>query len=197
MFGEVAQDLVRMPLVSPPGMGGGPGDKRTSWEKVAANIARVVYDCMDRYPTKTECWFTRTPNINITRQENGKTVVLRRFAITRLLAFLVHPTPENWVRVSTIQDAFRQPFSHFCGRGLQKPGQPGWCVNGLFHGRFATILENESHKYCGNGARALCPGHGDGQPLVHCIFTHPDGRLQPCRNKIDAVPSCDCQTKCY
>ena len=86
MFGDVAQDLVRMPLASPSGMGGGRGDKRISWEKVAANIAHSIYDCMGRYSAKTELWYTRNPNYNITKQENGKTIILRQQTIVPLMA---------------------------------------------------------------------------------------------------------------
>ena len=56
-------------------MGGDRGVKHISWEKVAANIAPSIYDCMGWYAAEIECWFTRDPNYNITKQENGEAVV--------------------------------------------------------------------------------------------------------------------------
>src|SRR5271154_4418593 len=62
----------------------------------------------------------------------------------------------------------------------------------------STRAENESHKLCSNGARVLCPGHGDDPTdLVKCIFTHADGTLMPCRMREDSVPVCTCAMKCY
>jgi hypothetical protein len=43
------------------------------------------------------------------------------------------------------------------------------CINGIYHGRLAT-RENESHKLCSNGARALCPGHW-GSLNQMCVYT--------------------------
>ena len=61
------------------------------------------------------------------------------------------------------------PFSHVCENGGICSGEAG-CINELDHGRFATRQENESHKGCVNGPRALCPGHD--QLPVKCIFVY-------------------------
>lgn len=115
--------------------------------------------------------------------------------MVRLLAFLVDPTDAAWDTLCTNR-AIDRPFSHRCGRGLKRgDGQEGLCINGIHHGRFATREENESHKLCTNGARALCPGHGS--PPVKCIFTHPDGQLKPCLNQEEMVPKCTCARRCF
>ncbi|KAJ8096689.1 hypothetical protein POJ06DRAFT_271712 [Lipomyces tetrasporus] len=41
------------------------------------------------------------------------------------------------------------PLSHSCGPGVNnQDGRIVYCVNGLYHGRFATKAESEPHKWC-------------------------------------------------
>ncbi|KAK9238561.1 hypothetical protein V1525DRAFT_400909 [Lipomyces kononenkoae] len=70
------------------------------------------------------------------------------------------------------------PFSHWCNRGGKRAyGQTACCINGVYHGRFATIEENLSNRSCGNNARPFCPGHGS--PAVKCMYLHADGTIKP------------------
>ncbi|KAK9235846.1 hypothetical protein V1525DRAFT_241230 [Lipomyces kononenkoae] len=115
---------------------------------------------------------------------NNRVVLSKDMYIVRLLAFLANPSSLNWAYLT--ENGFRAidtPFSHSCGRGLQRQdGQVAYCINGLHHGRFASVNENRSHRLCYHDARPLCPGHGE--PPVKCIFTHPDGTLKPCLNHV-------------
>ncbi|KAK9484577.1 hypothetical protein V1527DRAFT_195576 [Lipomyces starkeyi] len=127
---------------------------------------------------------SRTVFIYISKTSKRSTVIHQRVKIVRPLAFLANPTPLHWAYLTENGLALDTPFSHWCNRGEKRSdGQVAWCINGQYHGRFASYDENVSHKYCGNGARPLCPGHGI--PKVNCIFTHPDGTIKPCLNLED------------
>ncbi|KAK9354975.1 hypothetical protein V1523DRAFT_361222 [Lipomyces doorenjongii] len=166
IFGEPAQDLVRLPLYSS-------RKNDNCWEKVCRNIALGVVKEMGSDFQLQACWMSRNRSILVARCSNGKRVTFRNISIVRLLAFLAEPTDLHWKYLSdNASSAFLTPFSHACNRGKKRgDGQVAYCINGLYHGRFATISENASHKACGNRARPLCPGHGS--PPVKCIYTNP------------------------
>ncbi|KAK9352184.1 hypothetical protein V1523DRAFT_414767 [Lipomyces doorenjongii] len=186
IFGEPAQGLVRLPLHSSRPEG-------PSWAKVCKYIATWVFDETKSSFSFEGCWMARQQKIVISSGD----VTYRRIYVVRLLAFLRDPSTLHWQYLSEDkQQAMNTPFSHACNRGTKRhDGQVGYCVNGLYHGRFATRAENLSHRQCGNGARALCPGHG--APPVYCIFTHPDGTIKPCINQLDHVPRCCCEKYCF
>ncbi|KAK9377578.1 uncharacterized protein V1513DRAFT_26 [Lipomyces chichibuensis] len=190
IFGEPSPGLVRLPLYSS-------RSTDQSWAKACRNIAlSVVTEMKSSFQLKA-CWMSRTSKIYIQKTSSRSTVIYQRVNIVRLLAFLANPTPLHWAYLA--ENGFRArdtPFSHWCNRGTKRnDGQVAFCINGVYHGRFATVEENMSHRYCGNGARPLCPGHG--VPPVSCIFTNPDGSLRPCLNQEDKVPKCACVKPCY
>lgn len=167
------------------------------WEKWCARLGEWVEDEMGPTIPSGACWVSK--NVSVDIRGAGNTVV-RKVLVVRLLAFLASPTNANWLKLSASSAdpvgarPIDSPFSHICGNGSIRSGEAG-CINGLDHGRFATRQENESHKGCANGARALCPGHG--QPPVKCIFVHDNGLPKPCRMQEDGVPPCRCARKCF
>ncbi|KAK9359290.1 hypothetical protein V1504DRAFT_458405 [Lipomyces starkeyi] len=190
IFGEPAQGLLRLPLYP----------SRTSdqsWAKTCKNIALGVLTEMKSGFQLDACWMSRSKITQITRWCKGKKVLYKHVSIVRLLAFLAQPTTLHWKYLSDNGlSALDTPFSHACNRGEKRDdGQVAFCINGLYHGRFATINESNSHRHCVNGARPLCPGHGS--PPVKCIFTNPDGSLRPCLNQEDSVPKCACAKPCF
>ncbi len=133
------------------------------------------------------CWIINTPQIKINNGvKNTKSV-----QYTRLFAFLLYPTDENWAALE--QGGVNRPFSHLCNRGPLTGGRG--CTNGIWHGSLTTRDENEDHKRCANGALALCPGHGERR--VKCIFTNAVGNRAPCRMTPTHVPQCNCNPRCY
>ena len=199
IFGEPAEGLVRLPMTSPRANG-------QCWTRWCDKLGAAVSKEMGRKLGPGTCWMSRQTDIDIRAPTGGhSTRVLRKVAVVRLMAFLRDPTDDNWTKLSARSDdppgtrPIDTPFSHACGNGAQAANTVG-CINGLDHGRFATRQENEDHKRCTNGARALCPGHGggdDGVSPVWCIFVHADGRLMPCRNVKDRVPPCECDPRCF
>lgn len=198
IFGPPTVNLVRLPLRSPGRANG------QCWAKVAQQISGWVRREMRKEDIRRDnCWMSQSAEVQITRTRPGSTrvEVLRKIVVVRLLAFLLDPTDASWTKLCASSSdpagsrPIDSPFSHRCGRGLRREGQEAVCINGLHHGRLATRQENESHKACGNGALALCPGHG--APPVKCIFTNPDGTIRPCRMREDCVPACACSPRCF
>lgn len=189
IFGPPTTGLLRLPLTSRRKNG-------QSWTNVAKKIAGWVLGEMGDKFSEKGCWMSRQYQIQIT-ETNGaaRPVILRQFLVCRLLAFLVDPSDEHWRYLDN--GGIQHPFSHACGRGGKRSdGQTAFCINAVYHGRFETPAVNESRKtLCTNGARVLCPGHGT--PATKCIFTHPDGVPQPCRNNDTMVPDCSCPRRCY
>ena len=159
------------------------------------NTAESITKVMGHNWAANHCWMSRSNRIQISASTSAHgNHILAAVTITRLLAFFADPSDGNFAALTSLTPT-ASPFSHACRRGhLRSDGGVG-CINGVYHGRFATRYENESHKLCTNGALALCPGHGN--PPVKCIFTHPDGTLQPCRMKEDSVPKCSCLRPCF
>lgn len=190
IFGPPTAGLLRLPLTSTRKNG-------QSWSNKAKQIAQWIRDEMGDTVGMNTCWMSRNYQLQFTMTgPDGRPEVLARVLVTRLLAFLVDPTDEKWDWLSaTTTRGIDHPFSHSCGRGQKKEGQDAYCINGLEHGRFASRNENESHKLCTYGARALCPGHG--LPAVKCIFTHPDGTIKHCLMTEGHVPVCGHEKKCY
>ncbi|KAK9368606.1 hypothetical protein V1509DRAFT_556494, partial [Lipomyces kononenkoae] len=143
IFGEPAQGLVRLPMYA-----SRPNDN--CWAKVCRAIAVCVLTVMGSAFQLEACWMSRTRCAQITKFHKGKRVICRTVSIVRLFAFLTEPTPLHWKYLSgNDSNALLSPFSHACNRGLKRDdGQVGFCVNGLYHGRFATITENQSHHPC-------------------------------------------------
>jgi hypothetical protein len=196
IFGAPTAGHIRLPLQHARANG-------QCWINVAKKIGRWVRGEMGDKLGERTCWMSTQAQLQIT-QPNGRhsVQVLTQVTVVRLLAFLANPTNDNWLKLSPAPPLrpIDFPFSHTCARGGPRPDQilNTVCINRLYHGRFATRGENESHKLCSNGARVLCPGHGDDPAdLVKCVFTHPDGTLMPCRMREDSVPMCNCATKCY
>jgi len=87
-----------------------------------------------------------------------------------------------------------RPFNHYCGRGQKASDETSAshvCINAHHHGAFSSRADNEDRKKCTYSAQCLC---------IHnpkCIWTHPDGRLKPCRNDPSSVPVCTHNPKCY
>ncbi|KAK9486469.1 hypothetical protein V1527DRAFT_57436 [Lipomyces starkeyi] len=166
IFGEPAPGLVRLPLY---------GLRRTdqSWVNVCRSIAISVISEMKSSFQLEACWMARSLTIYIRKTCNGIRVTYHAVSIVRLLAFIANPTPRHWAYLT--ENGFRgldTPFSHWCNRGNKRTdGQIAFCINGIYHGRFATVEENASHRYCANGARPLCPGHG--VPAVNAYLRIP------------------------
>lgn len=187
MFGEPAVDLLRLPLVSRRRNG-------QSWESVCHNIDGWVALGMGvGCATIDACWMSgRDYRISIRKSTNGVSVICKTIVAARWIYFLSNPSDENWDKLS---NGNTHHFSHFCGRGeVRADDQVGRCLNGVTHGRFETRVVNEDRKKCTNGARALCPGHGE--PAVKCIFARPDGQLAPCLMMEDRVGPCTCESSC-
>ncbi|KAK9429467.1 hypothetical protein V1505DRAFT_154281 [Lipomyces doorenjongii] len=155
IFGEPGQDLVRLPLYSS-------GNTDQSWAKVCRSIALCVVTEMKSSFQFQGCWMAHFLKVRICKTSNRRLVTYKNVMIVRLLAFLADPTPLHWAYLTENGfEARYTPFSHWCNRGCKRSdGQVAFCINGLYHGRFATVAENASHQYCGNGARPICPGHG-------------------------------------
>jgi hypothetical protein len=206
IFGVPADGLVRQPLFPV-------REKGKCWASTCKNLGRAVEKQMGRKVPVGSCWMSHTkqvilgwwdPNKSNKNGDTGGWHYTRRIQAVRLIAFLNAPTDKNWENLcstTTFSPNYTggitsadTPFSHACNAGFNKPGETG-CINGLEHGRFATVQENDSHKSCKNGAAALCPGHGE--PSVKCIFVHSDGLPKPCRNKASHVPMCHCSRACY
>ncbi|KAK9247935.1 hypothetical protein V1506DRAFT_445816, partial [Lipomyces tetrasporus] len=140
IFGEPAKDVVRLPLYST-----SPGIKRAnsqSWSTFARLISSWVSSEMKFNFEITGCWMSRWTEIQI--RSHGQ--ALKKVRVVRLLAFLADPTPRHWSYLTENGvRAIDTPFSHICGRGLKRQdGQVAYCVNGLHHGRSATVVENNS-----------------------------------------------------
>jgi hypothetical protein len=196
IFGEPASGRVRLQMRARRSNG-------QSWDNWCKKLgASVRAEMGDDVPIGA-CWMSRKTTIHITRAAGSHgNQPLRAFVTVRLLAFLKDPSSDNWSRLQTDpsnttigQRPIDHPFSHACGNGATADNNDPGCINGLDHGRFATRDENESHKLCRNGARALCPGHGS--PLIRCIFVHADGLPRPCRMVEDYVPRCQCTRRCF
>jgi hypothetical protein len=169
-------------------------DKRTSapidaWRKYFNSwIDRVGDNLMP-----DNCWLTTT-QIKLSKAIDGKQHLYASVQITKLLAFLMNPTPANWTTLTSTD--LTRPFDHTCNRGPLS-GEQG-CVNGIWHGRYTTRAINEDRKKCTNGCLALCPGHGDiNHPRVKCIFTKRNGTPAPCRMEPTHLPLCNHQPRCY
>jgi hypothetical protein len=188
IFGEPANGLIRLPYQSSRANG-------QCWVNVMKKFARWIVDTMGSRWEENSCWMSNKSQLQITTADGPHSVkVYRQVMVVRLLAFFSDPTDENFTFLTSDQPA-ESPFSHRCGRGhLRNDGSIG-CLNGVFHGTFATRAENEGKKMCTYGALALCPGHGP--KLLKCIFTSPDGDLQKCRMTEDHVPKCACAIKCF
>jgi len=165
-----------------------------SWWNVVETICNRTYRS-DLRIGENMCWMTKTHSHKLNSTSQGTTIMLKSFKIVRFIAFLVQPSDINWLALKTGDET--RPFDHFCRRGEATDIlQQGYvCINGVEHGEFSTRTANEDRKKCTHGAKALCPGHGSQR--VKCVFTHPDGTVQPCRNMASHVPLCVCTNKCY
>lgn len=194
IFGEPAQGLLRLPWEARRANG-------QCWKLWCSKLGdSVALEMGDQVPYGS-CWMSRKTVVDINASAGPHhNRVLRKVATVRLLAFLQEPTDDNWTKLNATSTdpvgsrPIDSPFSHNCNNGADRAGTAG-CINGLEHGRFATREENESHKGCTNGARALCPGHGS--PPVRCWFVHADGLPKPCRNQDNNVPHCQCPRRCF
>lgn len=194
MFGTVSAGLVRAPYASD-------GRKNaTSWLKVIRNIAdKSKY--LRPIDFSGDCWMSKTTQIKLTLSGGGGgvTKLTKSILTVRFLAFLQNPTDENWTILCNDDALSNHPFDHICGRGQQRRDQNGYvCINGILHGTFSDRQANEARKKCTNGARCLCPGHGQ-QPATKCFFVHADGQRKRCRNHDDHVAfPCTCKPEsCY
>lgn len=170
MFGEMEAGLVRAPI--------------NKWRDY---INAYLNKQFSTHMLPDNCWIIDTPQIKINNgSKNTKSV-----QYTRLFAFLLYPTDDNWTALC--KGGVNEPFSHLCNRGSLAGGRS--CTNGIWHGSITTRAENEDHKRCANGALALCPGHGDRR--VKCIFTNVLGEPAPCRMTPTHVPQCNCNPRCY
>ena len=195
IFGSPAMGMLRLPLRATRSNG-------QCWINVAKRISRGIRREMGRKLGGNTCWMSAQPQLQITRPRGNHGVdVLIQVTVVRLLAFLAAPTATNWDKLCPPPPAraIDSPFSHTCSRGGPRIDQisSAVCLNGIYHGRFASREEIESHKLCSNGARALCPSHGDPLDLIKCVFTHPDGTIMPCRMEENCVPMCNCGVKCF
>ena len=200
IFGVPSPGLVRLPLRAD---AGGRANAK-NWQNVCKAIAASIGREMGYIIPSGACWVSKKGTVDIQEHIIGtkRLQVLRKVATVRLLAFLAISTAINWRKCSSAHGnnvppgmrAIDTPISHSCNNGSNDTGVAG-CINGLDHGRFATRDENESHKSCRFGARALCPGHEI--PPIKCIFVHKDGTPKPCLMVEDHVPPCTHIPKCF
>jgi hypothetical protein len=133
------------------------------------------------------CWKSKTNQIKPYLKGNGQQP--KSVQITRLLAYLRSPTPENWLKLKDGQ--IKDPFSHFCNQG-QPDEKKCYCVNGLEHGEFTDREANEDRKKCTFGARCLC------KHTPKCIFnSKTTGHPLPCLMNETHVPECTHAPRCY
>jgi hypothetical protein len=195
IFGQPTKDRIKLPLTVPRKSG-------QSWYNVCARIAGWVQDFDGNRATfrfEGQCWMSKATSNKISIRGPGTPPAWTKEVLaTRLLCFITNPTDDNWSKFAVI-DPITWPFSHACNRGMARASiQEGICLNGCFHGRFERQRTNEDRKDCIRSCCALCPGHGsESQALTECIFTHPDGTLQPCRNTDDHLPVCIHTPPCY
>lgn len=199
MFAPVRQGLCCAPYIVRR-KDGQEHQAKISWRKLCRNIARRARAAgvSTLAEAKAGCWMVKSPQISFNCSEGGESHCFRRVLVVRVLSFLKQEPPNQqwweWLNGGGLE----KPFDHFCGRGQPRPGQEGKvCINGLYHGRIASRADNEDRKKCTNGALALCPGHGGRSGSGKCIFTHPDGEPQPCRNHPTQVGPCDCTRRCF
>lgn len=168
---------------------------KLSWRKICKIIAGFAAksDVVSLADAKSRCWMSKQSQISFNMSVDGSVSVMRKVLVVRVLSFLKTPTREkfDWLNSAELST----PFDHFCSRGQHREGQEGVCINGLTHGAESTRNDNEDRKKCTYGALALCPGHGPKKSK--CIFTRPDGTLQPCRNNKDQVGPCFCVPSCF
>lgn len=201
MFGPLESGVVRAPYIHH-NKSGQEHKAKVSWRKLCSTIAKYAEQAgiTNLQDAKTRCWMVSSAGSNHTLQfcesVNKKVVVHRTVSVTRVLCFLKNPSEAMWHWLN--ESSLEQPFDHWCGRGCaaRQGDMKTVCINGLYHGDVSTRADNEHRKKCTFGARALCPGHGPKQ--TKCIFTHPDGTLQPCRMLPDRVGPCECTgKKCF
>lgn len=199
MFGDFEMGKARAPYKVEHKM-------KVSWVKRVKDIAKQAKDAgIDSLQdAKDNCWMAHSSQITLNRAPvkgeapltgNARSKKFRSIKTVRFLAFLKNPTDSNYQKLDAGDE--KDPFDHFCQRGeLTDSAQAGKvCINGLYHGEFSTPEANESRKLCKNGALCLCPGHGPRNRK--CIFTHPDGKLKPCRNNPKFCGPCKCPVKCF
>ncbi len=198
MFGPCEEGLIRAPYSLPGGTGAA-----TSWHKKVTNFAGTVAKGTGATFVPGGCWLV--PGVDSAIQSRPPGAPLVRFVTyktTRWLSFLANPTDENWVLLSGHLNGGGNkpgatPFLHFCHNGhASRDKHASGCVNGVEHGRFGTVLENNRQKDCKSGSYATCPGHGDGR---RCIFVHSGcGSPKPCLNDPHGMPeSCQHEKRCF
>ncbi|KAK9357295.1 hypothetical protein V1504DRAFT_481551 [Lipomyces starkeyi] len=120
IFGEPTKGLLRLPLYS--------------------RIALTVSNSMKSSFGPSECWLTPARKLRMHHSRGW----VKDFQIVRLLAFLANPTPP-----SLGMSLFYRPFARLCcGQRERSDGSIAYCVNGLYHGTFATGGENQSGNVC-------------------------------------------------
>jgi hypothetical protein len=175
-----------------------------SWKKKIRHIASTITKTMGKEIVPGSCWIMRGLDSTINQRVDGQHSRLVTFKTSRFFAFVQDPSDENWNRLSghlqvpPSHDPTSSPFLHFCHNGHASRSSPGGlglgCVNGIEHGRFGTVLENNRQKECAAGTRP-CPGHGSDER--RCIAVHrQSGAPKPC---LQGVPSLDCDhdPSCY
>ncbi|KAK9243652.1 hypothetical protein V1506DRAFT_555240 [Lipomyces tetrasporus] len=135
IFGEPTKGLLRLPLYP-----SRPTDQ--NWANVCRRIALRVSDEMGSSFGPNECWLARSQHIQF--KHGGK--IIKGFQIFRLLCFLADPTPLNWEYLS---NATLVKCRYLCNRQQeQNDGHIAYCLNGMYHGRFLTGLEDEPRSIC-------------------------------------------------
>ncbi|KAK9360983.1 hypothetical protein V1504DRAFT_468825 [Lipomyces starkeyi] len=132
IFGEPTKGLLQLPLYS---------SQRTkqSWANICRKIAWTVSHSMDSGFGPSDCWLL--PAQDKTIQINHNRVMIKSFQVARLLAFLADPTSSHWAcLVETGTLVSYRPFARLCcGKRERSDGTIAYCVNGLYHGTFATF----------------------------------------------------------
>jgi hypothetical protein len=196
IFGKRQAGKIRLPFT-------GTGRNRFDWEAKCLTLARSVEEAMGPWIMTNSCWMKVDSTWHITMKDprTNKPIALVQFQIVRLLAFINNPTTEGWAALTgQLEKSGRSidtPFTHSCHNGQGSKGGlivgTLACVNGIEHGRLATVQENAEQKNCRFGDRVRCPGHGT--PLAVCIFVDPDtGLPRPCLNRVEGRPvECLCR----
>lgn len=107
-----------------------------------------------------------------------------QYRIVRFLAFLQHPSDENWTALQGFREngdhqmSTNTPFLHSCHRGHIRKSTG--CVNGVFHGQIGNARDNNEMRACAGLDKSVldCPGHGG----EFCIYTDAGGRYDGPRN---------------
>ncbi|KAK9389211.1 hypothetical protein V1515DRAFT_614097 [Lipomyces mesembrius] len=163
IFREPTKGLLQLPLYS---------SQRTeqSWANICRKIVYRVSHSMESGFGPSDCWLL--PAQDKTIQINHNRVMIKSFQVDRLLAFLADPTSSHWAcLVETGTLVSYRPFARLCcGKRERSDGTIAYCVNGLYHGTFATGHENHSGDIRAYSVSLPSTPHSPRSVLEQCLL---------------------------